>query len=1015
MGTQIAFHGFEQYDLALLQRSMNRCYNVRMKFLNKNAFDKVLVLLKEESFCDEAIKVFDNELETFFKRYSDIENCENCLLLEPNTPVHTFIKNRLDAGLSKIDKWICPLIDKPSGERRNDNENINLIIYTVFPDSADPVFYELRELSPFVRLYVRYYYLALLRHLAKEDEILNSDTTDSKLLISNNPLGYYELILLNNHYVFGSPVPFTFYPVISNICLIEKIKNEFEFESKVKEIIDKIGAATNEKSKAETIPLQHLISQLSAYSLLSIFDLRTIAVNIDRIIRVISALSENNDFVSLDTFHKMKAFDTIPFLVSSKAKKIIQGYLFGYLTENLKQELKEKNSNSGYKTFARYASYLIYITNELKIRIKEIEDKKIAGLKFRIRLSDKSKDSYNLSLEAKNNYNLFTLKDLIIEDDFRITIEKKQQEKKIAISATEPNLNNFLVKIEEKIHYYLNKTYRDNIIKTHAFDRIFLNSLRYELEKIESEGLQAQYDLVAKYALHKVMADEVYIFVYNNNSDPIKFKLKSFYSNKQNLIEEKQPEVSISDAFHRFDIQMDASNFIISRFDQYYEDIEKILRKDFINEKYNDLLSLPLICNNRKLGVILLLSYKKYHFNVTDRILMTDFVHFVGIELLKSKLIYAIQDISKSENYRIISKIIQYLLNANEVLIFLDVSEYEKRVLIYSGNTFRYKTGEKVSNSELLKLFKFDNVEISSFNEYKGISIPIKTIEGNGYIVIIDDEGIRLSESLKRECLLLGNEVAHVIGQIVGRNRYLEEMKSLIAHDISSQLRSIEGAKMNADRYIQKLLQTMKTKDENPEKNVWNIDVITDITNIKRKLELSLKDIETFTITSKQLIDYFTTISDKDKIDDNVWKSSGIKYFIDHHNKHMRGNDRSDIHSILRDCLEANKKALQEKRIIYDDLLGAGSWPPLLWIHKALTRQVFNNMIINVAKYALENSRFKISIKRSITGWSLFLENISYSVVEDEEKRIDEIFKRDIRFNNSKGEEGAGLGLYFSY
>ena len=72
------------------------------------------------------------------------------------------------------------------------------------------------------------------------------------------------------------------------------------------------------------------------------------------------------------------------------------------------------------------------------------------------------------------------------------------------------------------------------------------------------------------------------------------------------------------------------------------------------------------------------------------------------------------------------------------------------------------------------------------------------------------------------------------------------------------------------------------------------------------------------------------------------------------------------------------------------------------------TYRVFENLIINVVKYALPNSRVYIDIKNGIENVDVIIKNISADEITF---NINEISDRFVRGDKSRNTEGSGLGL----
>lgn len=70
--------------------------------------------------------------------------------------------------------------------------------------------------------------------------------------------------------------------------------------------------------------------------------------------------------------------------------------------------------------------------------------------------------------------------------------------------------------------------------------------------------------------------------------------------------------------------------------------------------------------------------------------------------------------------------------------------------------------------------------------------------------------------------------------------------------------------------------------------------------------------------------------------------------------------------------------------------------------------RVFENLIINITKYALEGSRVYIDVTNNEDKVQVILKNMAANEINF---NIDEIMERFVRGNKSRNTEGAGLGL----
>lgn len=1013
-------NSFNKYDLALLQRSLNRCYNLRMKLINSKALEDLEELLSKKditysipnldiSYCD-----IVNEIKNFLI----VSRVDNYCIIKPTKSIADFYGEKCKKR-SNSDKFICPQFES---SKFGDHKFLTNIIFTVLPEGCDPLFYELRDQFPVIKLYVRYYYLSLV-YFITQDSILNN----FELIICDNPIGYHELIVTKDT-VCRSDDSFGFYPIISNFWLIDEVQHHIGFESRIKNIVNDIEDRTNKRLDNET--WQYLLSQLVAYSSFKIDTLRSVRKNIVKVLGIAASLCADPLYNEWDSTQKINLFDRIPFIVSLKIKKLFQGYTFEALNNTL-NELNIYLSGILNADQPKLRIFDALFSNHEQRKDQLIRDKLsleclrsgLAGLNreiypfnVRIKILRLSNCGIELSRKKDRPLNLLTIDSMKIEDDFDLRLIKIEDDNEISVQTNVKtfNISGFI----EKLQYYINKNGRDNITKTNAIGRIFFNILRYELEKIEVLEFGKQYNLITKFAMQKVMADEVFLFSYSEFDQVLIIESVScnkMLGNSKPEIECKKIMESIlihSSEFYQALKDCILKNEIISK----YRSTEHCLFANCVDNNfmeywnpvcesfpYKDFMLLPLMSHNRRLGVLAVLSYHRNHFNMLDRLLITDFVHNVSNELFESKLFMAIQHINshKDTSYKYIAEELIKVFNASDVVILLNKENDVKEVLAYCGNKFsnKFRENDLIAKNELEFLIEMSN-KIQSFSRgdsveeyYSGISIPL--IYGGtdeipfGYIILFDSQREGFSESLYRECVLLGHEVSHVIWENRNNEKQMEQMRSLIAHDVGSQLRSISGFSHNIDKWLRHL---------------------TDANEVADKIRYSARDISNATETAKYLIDYFTTgLLEKDQLTDDNWLTCGIRKYVESYQKHMTKGKCSDLDYILKEICFGHKSMLKSKDIKWEI---SGSFPGPLWIDENLARQVIGNMISNVVKYALSGSHFFIRAKQGLSGWLVYIENESIPLTTNQETIRESIFENGVRF--VEGGDGTGKGLYFA-
>ena len=80
----------------------------------------------------------------------------------------------------------------------------------------------------------------------------------------------------------------------------------------------------------------------------------------------------------------------------------------------------------------------------------------------------------------------------------------------------------------------------------------------------------------------------------------------------------------------------------------------------------------------------------------------------------------------------------------------------------------------------------------------------------------------------------------------------------------------------------------------------------------------------------------------------------------------------------------------------------------MLYLDGEKTYRIFENLLVNMVKYALEGSRVYIELEEDPEVVSLAFKNISASEIDYDREEITERFRRG---DKSRNTEGSGLGL----
>ncbi len=113
-----------------------------------------------------------------------------------------------------------------------------------------------------------------------------------------------------------------------------------------------------------------------------------------------------------------------------------------------------------------------------------------------------------------------------------------------------------------------------------------------------------------------------------------------------------------------------------------------------------------------------------------------------------------------------------------------------------------------------------------------------------------------------------------------------------------------------------------------------------------------------------------------------------------------------DIVSLMKQTLlELDDKLADSSLIVKNNFSNEKIILPL---DSQRTFRVFENLIINISKYAMPNSRVYIDILETDNKVNIMLKNMSASEIDFS---VDDIMERFVRGDKSRNTEGSGLGL----
>ncbi len=184
------------------------------------------------------------------------------------------------------------------------------------------------------------------------------------------------------------------------------------------------------------------------------------------------------------------------------------------------------------------------------------------------------------------------------------------------------------------------------------------------------------------------------------------------------------------------------------------------------------------------------------------------------------------------------------------------------------------------------------------------------------------------------------------------------------------------------------------------------------ITNVSHDLRTPLTSIITYTELLKT-----PDLAQKDRdsyIEILDRKSKRLKVLIDdlfEATKMASGNielhkEKVDLNQLLQQALAEHNEALSQSSL--QMRVSQPEQPVYAYVDGQKLWRVFDNLIGNILKYALENTRVYISVKEEQNRVVLTFKNITkYELGED----LNELFERFKRGDQSRHTEGSGLGL----
>ncbi|MGL5153219.1 MAG: sensor histidine kinase [Clostridium sp.] len=189
------------------------------------------------------------------------------------------------------------------------------------------------------------------------------------------------------------------------------------------------------------------------------------------------------------------------------------------------------------------------------------------------------------------------------------------------------------------------------------------------------------------------------------------------------------------------------------------------------------------------------------------------------------------------------------------------------------------------------------------------------------------------------------------------------------------------------------------------------------ITNVSHDLKTPLTAIISYIDLLKE--ESLTSENSKEYIETLEMKAQRLKFLIEdlfEVSKATSGNislniDEVDVVSLIKETLVEQEKAIKDSGIIFKTTFPKDK--VIIPLDSQRTFRVFENLIVNISKYGLSNSRAYIDVKKILSDDSveIVIKNISR---EEMNFSPDEIIERFVRGDKSRNTSGSGLGLAIS-